>query len=161
VSNVKEIFSVRMATPEDEPGIMELCRILHKENGLFPLDEDKVRTIIRNVLIGNQGFIGVIGPKDNLEASILLSLSSMWYSNAPVLEEYWNFVHPDFRKSERARYMVSFAKTCADRMGIPLLIGIVSNDRTEAKCRLYKRMLPKAGEFYLYNPHAELAVKEA
>jgi hypothetical protein len=103
----------------------------------------------------------VIGPKDNLEGSILIRLSSMWYSACPLLEEYWNFVHPDYRKSERAKYMVNFAKACADKMELPLLIGIVSNDRTEAKCRLYNRMLPKAGEFYLYRGDVNKAASAA
>jgi len=150
MGTVQSIYRVRMATPDDEPGIMDLCRMLHAENGLFPLDEDLVLSLVRDVLLNKQGFIGVIGPSDKLEGSILLRLSNMWYSREPVLEEFWNFVHPDYRKSERAKRMLKFAKSCSLKMHVPLLIGIVSNVRTEAKCRLYNRELPKAGEFYLF-----------
>lgn len=156
MNDIAQIFRVRVAKPDDEDGIMDLCHLLHAENGLFPLDADLVRGLVRTVLCDKQGFIGVIGERGQLEGSILLRLSSMWYSTSPVLEEYWNFVHPEYRKSERAKYMVQFAKSCADRMELPLLIGIVSNERTEAKCRLYNRMLPKAGQFYLYRGDTQL-----
>lgn len=161
MTNISPMYRVRVAAPEDEGGIMDLCRLLHAENGLFPLDETLVRNLVRTVLHDKQGFIGVIGPKDRLEGSILIRLSTMWYSTSPVLEEYWNFVHPDHRKSERAKFMVNFAKSCATKMGIPLLIGVVSNQRTRAKCRLYNRMLPKAGEFYLFKPDGAETLKES
>ena len=35
---------------------------------------------------------------------------------------------------------------------IPLMTGIISNIRTEAKCRLYRRMMPKIGEFFYFGP---------
>lgn len=34
------------------------------------------------------------------------------------------------------------------------MIGVISNERMEAKVSLYGRMLPKAGEFFCYRPVA-------
>jgi len=41
-------------------------------------------------------------------------------------------------------------KNLSDQLGIPLLTGIISKERTAAKIRLYDRMLPRIGAFYLY-----------
>ena len=32
------------------------------------------------------------------------------------------------------------------------MTGILSNERTEAKCRLYRQLLPKVGEFFFLAP---------
>lgn len=150
---------------DDEGDIMTLCRLLADENALFPMDEDLVRDLIRSVLSGH-GFIGIIGEKGNLEGAILLQLTTQWYSREWLICELFNFVHPDYRVPGRAMqglrtpgradYLVEFAKSVADKMKMPLLIGIVSNGRTEAKVRLYDRKLPRAGAFYLYNGHTGL-----
>ena len=78
----------------------------------------------------------------------------MWYSDSRILEEKAIFIHPDYRsaKGGRARRLVEFAKRCAGELDIPLLIGVLSNDRTEAKVRMYERQFGKAtGAFFLYN----------
>jgi len=36
-------------------------------------------------------------------------------------------------------------------MNLPLILGVVSNYRTEAKVKLYERQFPKAGAFFMYN----------
>jgi len=78
----------------------------------------------------------------------------MWYSDAQVLEERAIFIHPDYRsaKGGRARRWCEFSKRTADGLGIPLIIGVLSNHRTEAKVRLYERQFGKpSGAFFLYN----------
>ena len=64
------------------------------------------------------------------------------------------FIHPDYRsaKGGRARRLCEFSKQAADSLGIPLIIGVLSNNRTEAKVRLYKRQFGEpSGAFFLYN----------
>jgi hypothetical protein len=78
----------------------------------------------------------------------------MWYSDHEVLEEKAIFIHPDYRsaKGGRARRLCEFSKNTADSLGIPLIIGVLSNNRTEAKVRLYKRQFGEpSGAFFLYN----------
>lgn len=141
---------VRLATPEDEAGIFHLCKLLHGENGLFPMDDELVEETIKNGITQNGGIIGLIGPPDALEGIIYLSISHFWYSRKPHLEELFNFVHPDFRRSDHAKALIDFAKSCTSG-NIRLVIGVVSNERTEAKVRLYERRLGKpAGAFFVY-----------
>ena len=127
-----EEIHVRTAEPIDEEGIMHLARLVNGENGVFKMNEDKVRGLVRLVL---------------------LRVSEYWYSDAPFLEEMCVYVHPDFRaaKGGRARKLVEFAKQASEKLGLPLMIGILSNSRTDAKTRLYERQFgTPAGAFFLY-----------
>ena len=94
--------------------------------------------------------------KGKIEGGILLRVTTMWYSDDHALEEKGIFIHPDYRsaKGGRARRMCEFAKRTAEQLGLPLLIGVLSNNRTEAKIRMYERQFGKpAGAFFLYGGH--------
>jgi hypothetical protein len=129
---------------------MMVCR----ENGLFEPDVNKVLADIWPALHQDHGLIGVIGEhKDQLEGMVLLKIGSMWYSNEEIVEERTVFVHPKFRKARggRAKKLCEFSKKVADELGLTLIIGILSNQRTESKTRLYNRVFGQpAGAFYLY-----------
>lgn len=148
---------VRLATHIDAPGIMTLCEMLHEENGLPPMDRDLVADTLQAAFDQRGGIIGVIGDTDALEGVIYLSISRFWYSHTPHLEELFNFVHPDHRKSGHAKALIEFAKGCATD-SVRLVIGVVSNKRTEAKVRFYERRLGKpAGAYFVYPPREQEA----
>lgn len=160
----EEIY-VRTAEPKDEEGIMHLARLVNGENGVFKMNEDKVRALVRPSLYLHGGIMGVIGPSDRIEGLVLLRVSEYWYSDTPFLEEMCVYVHPDFRaaKGGRARKLVEFAKQASEKLGLPLMIGILSNSRTDAKTRLYERQFgTPAGAFFLYGvktgqvPHQDI-----
>lgn len=141
---------VRLATLEDEPQIMVLCKLLHEENGLFPMDDDLVNETIKLGTERRKGLIGVIGTQDHLEGIIFLQVSNFWYSTQPYLVELFNFVHPQHRRSNHAKALIEFAKKCTTD-DLKLVIGIISNERTAAKVRLYERQLgTPAGAFFVY-----------
>ena len=132
-------FKVRMARQEDEDTIFNFCKELCEENQLFEMDDDTVWGVIRSCTRGKGGIIGVIEGQDELEGVICLIIDKYWYSKEWFLCELFNFVPPEFRKSTRAKSMLSFAKDCSNKMKVPLVIGIISNIRTEAKIKLYER----------------------
>ncbi len=150
---------VRIANQKDFTEIWRLFRESHAENALFPLAEDKVNWFLHRLLnpelipaddVNVRGVIGVIGEVGNLEGMALLTVGSQWYTRAHFLEEYMVFSDPRHRRSGHARALVDWMKKQSENTGLPLLTGILSTKRTEAKCRLYQRMLPKAGEYFLY-----------
>ena len=58
------------------------------------------------------------------------------------------------RLSEFLQYEQDRWSGIDDDLGIPLIIGVLSNQRTEAKIRLYERQFgAPAGAFFLYNVH--------
>lgn len=144
--------TVRRATLADEEELMELCRELHKENGLFSMNESFVRQALRMAFMEHGGIIGLIGDPGKIEAAIYIKFGTFWYSDQFHLEELFNYVRPQYRKSTNAKDLINFAKRCAEELNLPLVIGVITNDRTEAKVRLYKRQLHNtAGAFFVYN----------
>ena len=77
--NPKNIH-VRVAGPDDYEGIMDLARLLNKENSVFPMNEDKVGRQVIPSLFRDGGIMGVIGKPDHIEGLVLLRISSQWYS---------------------------------------------------------------------------------
>lgn len=151
---------VRVAGPADRQEVWRLFLQGHKENGLFELAPEKVDWFITRMLqpeiippwdTGPRGTIGVIGPVGSLEGLVFLTIGGFWYSHERHLEEMIVYVDPECRKSQHAKALVEWMKQQSVETGLKLFTGIVSNTRTEAKCRLYGRLLPKVGEFFVFN----------
>ena len=150
-----EELKIRLGTPEDESAMLDLALRAWEENGIKGVNPEKMLGMIKPALYLWQGLVGIIGePKKKIEGAVLLRTSQMWYSDEWMLEEKAIFVDPEFRsaKGGRARKLCEFSKKVADDLGVPLIIGVLSNHRTEAKVRLYERQFgPPAGAFFLYN----------
>lgn len=163
---MKEEVHVRVATPEDFNEIMRLAINVAQENGISQPDMERVAADIWPSLHQDHGIIGVIGnPGDKLEGFVLLRIGQSWYSAEPMVEERTVFVESKYRsaKGGRGRRLCEFSKKVAEDLGMPLLIGILSNQRTKAKVELYKRIFGEpSGAFWLYNAKTgEWANKEA
>lgn len=147
-------LNVRIGTPEDIHPMMDLAMQACDENGFVNPNPQKLLAEIWTALNLESGLVGIIQDEgQRLEGAILLRIGAMWYSDDEVLEERAIFIHPDYRsaKGGRARRLCEFSKRTADSLGLPLIIGVLSNQRTEAKVRLYERQFGKpSGAFFLY-----------
>lgn len=143
---------VRIATRQDEQEIMQLLQVMHAENGMMPLDEECSSEFFGRAFDRKGGIIGVIGPPGDIKGMIYLLITRFWYTKANHLEECFNFVRPDMRRGGTAVALINFAKKCADEIKIPLLIGVLTNNRMEGKVRLYRRAMGSlpAGAFFVY-----------
>jgi hypothetical protein len=143
---------VRKAKPDDREEILEVCVKNHSENGQFSLSPRKVEAMIDRAFNNEGAIIGKVG-KDRIEGMIIMVIGQHWYTDDWSLEEVMNYVLPEYRRSTHAKDMISFAKRCSDEIGIPLLIGIVSNERTKAKIELYRRQLGEpVGGYFMHKP---------
>lgn len=153
---------IRPAQMEEIEPLMLMCRKLHDENGIGPkMDEHMVREEVYKIFgsMGQMeedqkdrrlGIIAVIGDGRRIEGSVCLIATRLWYANYWWLEDRWCFVLPEYRKSDNSKQLLLFAKWLAADMGLPLMMSLLSNKRTEAKIRLFERELgPKAGAFFL------------
>lgn len=149
-----EDLKIRLATVEDLDEMMRLALSACDENGFLNPNPIKLLEQIWPALNQDHGLCAVIGkPGGTIEGAILLRIGQMWYSDDLTIEERAIFIHPDFRgaKGGRARKLCEFSKTVADTLGLPLVIGVLSNSRTEAKVRMYERQFGKpSGAFFLY-----------
>jgi len=156
---------VRIGTPEDLEQIMEMAFLVCKENGIAYPNVDKIVADIWPSLHQEGGLLGVIGkPGERLEGFVLLRVATLWYTDFEILEEKTVFVRPEFRSASggRARKLCEFSKKVQQELKMPLLIGVISNQRTESKVRLYRRVFGKpAGAFFLHGIQTGEWVKEA
>lgn len=154
MSNETEELEIRIATPEDMDQVMQLAFMAAEENGFIEPNTDRLVNEVWAALNQQSGLCAAIGkPGGMIEGGVLLRIGQMWYSDAPVLEERVIFIHPEYRNAAggRASKLCDFSKKVADSLGIPLLIGVLSNHRTAAKIRLYERQFGKqSGAFFLY-----------
>jgi GNAT superfamily N-acetyltransferase len=150
--NAEAAPKVRLAVEEDIPQLVAMGRELHRENGLMPISETRIYQMARRAVARDRVICGVIGPVGGIEGIIVIMVGQFWYTDFPHLEELFAYIKPEFRRSNRAKALVEFAKKSAIELNAPLLIGIVSNKQTEAKIRLYRRQLgDPAGAYFLYN----------
>src|SRR4051812_33232825 len=161
---------VRIAQPADRQEIWRLFLQGHRENGQFTLAPEKVDWFLNRALHpetiaewddGPRGVVGVIGDVGGLEALVVVFVGGYWYTHDKHLEEYIVYVDPECRRSHHARALVSWMKQQSDGVRLPLVTGIISNERTEAKVALYERMLPKIGAFFLYGNKGSVAASSA
>jgi len=138
-TNPKDLY-IRVGTPEDIDEIMVVAMQATEENGFLEASPEKLAQEIYPALCQDHGIVGLIGPKDGaIEGIVVLRIGTMWYSDAPVVEEKAIFVHPEFRSARgaRARRLCDFSKKVSDTVAFHLLISILSNNRTKLKVRLY------------------------
>ncbi len=150
---------VRVAKPADHTEIWRLFLQGHRENGKFTLAPEKVDWFVQRALhpetipqwdTGPRSVIGVIGDVGKVEALVFVTIGTYWYTYDRHIEEFIVYVDPECRSSGHARACIEWMKVQSDRSGLPLLTGIISSERTEAKVRLYRRMLDPVGAFFLY-----------
>lgn len=150
---------VRLAGPQDEEELFTLATNLHTENAIYRMNPDKVRAEIRASLSGQtdnagndvpqQGIIGIVGQRV-IEGAAWLVYMQDWYTDDYSLQERFIHVKPEYRRSTNAKDLLAWAKRVAVHT-CPLHIGIFSNERTEAKIRLYRKQLGEpVGAFWLF-----------
>lgn len=160
-----ELLTPRLAQPADAESLFQMCRLLWEENGLFPMSESRVRRVIEIAVKPETRdeerepitIIGALGPVGDVEASLAVCITQNWYSDAWHVEELWNFVRPDMRRTNHAKSLVEYSKKVATELELPLMIGILSSDRTQGKVRLYSRQLgAPAGAYFVWPSWTEL-----
>jgi hypothetical protein len=160
-------MAVRLATMEDRPSILDLCLQLHRENGKHPLAPPKMEWLVDRGLWRQNAIMAVIGEPQDIRAMLLLFIDDIYYSDEKQLLELWNFVRWDSRRSNYARQLLDFAVGLSERTGYDLTIGIISNERLEAKTAMYDRVISRTaenqgagldrGSYFIYRPRKELS----
>lgn len=159
MNDVADASRVRIANAGDVEELFQLCCIMHDENFVLPMSEDKVRSFLVNSTLPEIekrcGVIGIVGEKGKIEGAMGLAFESMWYSDEMCLFDMWTYVLPKYRSSTNSQDLIAWSKMISNHFGYPLMIGILSNVRTEAKVRLFRKQLgTPAGTFFIYgNTH--------
>jgi GNAT superfamily N-acetyltransferase len=159
---------VRLATKADEGEIFGLLLLLHAENAMFSMNRDKVIQGIQYATERKGGIIFCIDEGSRVVATMGMCVACDWYTDDEYLLERWNFVHPEYRKSDYARKLLEQGKWAHEWFKnkgkiLPFFCGINSLLRTEAKIRMYARHMPLIGAYFMYGEpprQAELVRQE-
>lgn len=157
--------NVRIATTADEDGLFDLLMLAYKENGTMPVSKFRVHEIIRNGTRPNRpkeertgyNVIGVIETEGKLEAVLVLEMARMSYAEEWHLQDICAYTHKDHRRSNHANDLLEFGKWISEQMKLPLIIGILTEKKLEAKKRFYQRHVKEVGALFMHNPIAILA----
>lgn len=156
---------VRVANPSDVHDFMGLALGGAEENAFLNPDPARMLQEIWPALNLTGGICGIIKDANGKpEGGILLRLGKMWYSDEYTLEEKAIFIDPAFRnaKGGRARKLCEFGKRVSEELGLPLIIGVLSNHRTEGKVKMYQRIFgPPTGAFFLYGARTDTRIASA
>jgi GNAT superfamily N-acetyltransferase len=146
---------VRLAEPDDLPGIMVLMEQACSEDAQHQMDRDKVLAMVMRHYNKQGAMIAVIGEIGFPVAYVLCILDPLWFSNEWQLLELSLFVHPEHRKSTFAKQLMAFTKRASEGLKLDLTIGVFHNERTDAKIRLYRRQFGnQIGAYFCYSPSA-------
>lgn len=151
---------VRLGTAEDMEAVMGLMKLATEENAFIKPSTPKIAIATWGCLTRQNALAG-IATLDGIgvHGCIMLTIGENIYSEERFLQEQIVFVHPDCRSMKYAlgKRLVNFGKHAADELGMPLLIGVLSNKRTAGKTRMYERLIgPPAGAFFLYGAETGL-----
>lgn len=157
---------IRLATPADEGAIVEAMRTMHGlgESGFigpdgqpFPFAEEKTRAAVQRAVARDRAWVGVADFNGSIGGLVMACLVTPFYSDASYLAEQTLFVLPAYRKSQTARLLLKFTVDLASALKAPLAIAVLSNERPEAKSRLYARTLgvKPCGAMFLRHPRAD------
>lgn len=148
---------IRLGTPEDMAKMMALAEMATRENAFVRPSTAKMAIAMWGALTQQNGLVGIISDDPGvIQGAVLLTFGQTWYSEVMILEERAIFIHPEYRaaKGGLAKRLAEFTKKTADTLNnMPLIIGVLSNHRTEGKVRMYRRMFPEeeSGVFFLHN----------
>jgi hypothetical protein len=146
-------LDIRIAGTDEMTNVMNLAIAGAEENAFLDASALLIAQTVYPALAQDHGLCGVIGPKGDVQAFIVLRIGTLYYSDQPCVEEKILYVHPDFRsaKGGRAAKLCQFSKKVADDLDLPLLIGVCSSHRTAGKVKMYERIFgPPAGAYFLY-----------
>lgn len=153
LSIATEDLHIRLGTTADMDEVMAIATMAANENGLLKFEPELLVRTIWPKLNLQTGLIGCIGPPGGkIEGMVVLQIGKLFYSDEACLEELVLYVLPDHRSARggRAHKLIEFSKSSAEKLELPLLIGVLSSIQTDAKCRLYERVLgPSSGKYWI------------
>lgn len=152
--SIYDDLKIRLGTTADMDEVMQLAIAAATENALLAANPALLVQTIWPKLNLQTGLIACIGTAGGkIEGMVVLQIGKLFYSDETCLEELVLFVHPDYRNARggRAHKLIEFSKSSADKLGLPLLIGVLSSAETQQKRKLYERALgPPSGNYWIH-----------
>jgi hypothetical protein len=136
------------ATLLDMSTVLSLLADMHQESELEAVNWNKVTHIVTDCV--SQGLVLVAVTDDNeIAGSIGGAVSSEWYSDAPLLGDYWFYVRPEHRATPAAFKLVKAWKDIAKSGDLAIKMGHVLGEDIDRKDKMFEKLgFEKLGSMY-------------
>lgn len=141
-------YTVRLATPEDVPAIVETALTFwhesnHSEN--HSEDPEKYATFLSENMINRDGVRVIIAEVEGKVVAYHIIYVMADYKNKPDGEMYQFYVHPDYRGTPIARDLVEMAVQHWDDWGCDVAYAIASPEVGNIELSLFRNLFAKFG----------------
>lgn len=127
-------LNVRAAVAEDWPALKDLLVRFHGENGLAPLNLDKVRVLALQQI--DLGLVILAEVKGELVGGVGLVEESWWYSDERLLRDFFLYVTPEARGSAAFDELKKTAEGIAEGFEIPCFLTVLNHERAGKRGRI-------------------------
>lgn len=153
---------LRLATPDDQPELENLLRLMLAEIGLARVNEPKAREAISRTLRERTSACALAEWNGEIVGALGLVLTSWWYSSDNFMTDLFFFIHPEHRADKNvsgenaghATKLIGWAKDAADRLNIPLVISVGTDIAPLPKVRFMSKHMRPFGGSFIHKPRA-------
>jgi GNAT superfamily N-acetyltransferase len=125
---------IRRAGIGDLPEVMRLLVRFHKENGLCPLNPEKVSNRVGRLLRNGDLIVAEMG--EGLAGILGLAESEYWYGDERYLVDQFFYVEPEFRAENVGTELMAEARAEGLRRGIPVFVAVYNPARAKKRGRI-------------------------
>jgi len=134
---------IREAGLADAAEILDLWKMLHEENGIFPWNEKKAALAVKSCITNGAVFVAEV---DNKIVGMLgVDREQPVYSESECLVDRFGFVHPDYRKSRIAVRLIRATLAFARELKMLVFFLLLTPKDTTRKAHLLARYMRPAG----------------
>lgn len=141
-------MNIHRASLLDISTVLSLLSSMHEEAELENVNWAKVTHIITDCISSGLVILAVTDD-DEVVGSIGGAVSQEWYSDTPVLGDYWFYVTPEHRATPAAFKLVKTWKDIAKERDITIKMGHVLGSDIDRKDKMFERLgFEKLGSIY-------------
>ena len=146
---------ISLATPENLEEVCDLLRVMHAENGVGRVNEDKARGVITKRI--QEGGCIVARSHGRLVGTVAIYKDMWWYSDELAFFDQWFFVHPEHRSEGHAVRRLAALKQACRNTGVPLVLHVGTTVDALSKLKFFKKHLTPFGGSFIFQPEAKAA----
>ena len=147
---------VRLAGPDDEAALWDICMAAFADNGFGVLDPASVRATIAKGVRHQGGVVfAVIGDGARIDAVLGLVWTKLWYCADWHWQDLLLFVRPEARESRHAVTLLRFARWWATTTGMHVILGVMSQDDQDRKEKLLSRYARRTSSSFVIDPNED------
>jgi|TARA_R100001086_G_C11832837_1_gene257031 GNAT superfamily N-acetyltransferase len=141
-----------IATNDDLAEVCDLLRVMHDENGIGRVNEEKALGVISSHI--EEGGCIISRSNGDLVGSVGIYQDTWWYSDEKAFFDRWFFVHPEHRTGGHAVRLLGAIKQAARNESRPFVLHVGTTVNAWAKLKFFRKHLTPFGGSFVYMPEA-------